>query len=158
MKKVTLFINGTNCLTKYLLMKKQRFMLLQKRLHSFLSERRRSILREQKNQGNDIFKSFMSAYNHSLVKLILWAISKFLEISLRLLWNWLNCLRMKNKTFIIHQILENIFCWFEVVPSPVKTFFANYFLFLIMKTVKVGMSQTFFNSISFVRIECQHFW
>ena len=119
-------------------MRNHRCTLFPKRLPNLLSER--NIFWEQKHQGSDILKSFVSANNHSLIKLILWSISEFLEISLWLLWNWLNCLWMKNQTFIIHQVLEEVFCGFEVIPSPIKTFFANYFLFLIMKAIKVRMS------------------
>ena len=99
----------------------------------------------------------MIASELSLVELVLRTICELFQISFGFLYHWLCCLGMVCQTFIIDHILKQVFGRFEIIPIPVKSFFAYDLLFFIVKTVKVRMGQALFDCVSLVWIESQHF-
>jgi hypothetical protein len=93
----------------------------------------------------------------SLVELVLGPIGKLLKIPLGFLHHRFHALRMVVETLIIDHVLKNILGRLEVVPAPVEPLLADELLLLIMQPVEVRMSQALLHSVTFVRVESQHF-
>jgi hypothetical protein len=64
---------------------------------------------------------------------------------------------MIEETFFVYHVLKDLFGRLKAIPAPIKGFFADDFLLLVMKSIKVRMGKTFFNSITLIWIESQHF-
>lgn len=73
-----------------------------------------------------------------MVKFILRPVSKVFD--LLFLFYFLLALWMEDQTFFIHHVLQNLFGRLEIVPLPVKDFLANWFLLVIVQSIKIGMT------------------
>jgi len=63
-------------------------------------------------------------------QLILRPISQILN--LLFLFQILLPLRMEHQALLVHHILQNLFCRFEVIPLPIKYLFTNGFLLVVV--------------------------
>ena len=64
---------------------------------------------------------------------------------------------VKFKTFFPDHCLQQFFCRLKVVPWPIEWFITLRFCLFIVKSFEIWVLQTLLNSISFLRIEYQHF-
>ena len=61
------------------------------------------------------------------------------------------------QTLVIYHVLQDLLCWFEVVPRPVKRLFAHRLCRFVVEAFKVRVGQTLLDVKSFKRTKMKHF-